>query len=84
MKNKIEDLRNILFDQLGKLQEAEDDKIDVECTRTTHMVQIAESIIDSARAENEFLQITSGTGSGFIPVDENQRRKITEGVEKKS
>jgi len=76
MKNKISDLRDILFDQLGRLQEADGEQIDVECNRSTHMVQIAETLIDSARAENEFLQITNGTGSGFIPLDSEPIKKL--------
>jgi len=82
MKNKIEDLRNHLFAQLEKLQD-EDSVLETEVQRSTAMVGIAKVIVDSARAENEFLQITQGDGSGFIPYHKDERKELPKGKEKK-
>lgn len=77
MKNKIEDLRNILFDQLVKIQEAELSDLDDEIKRASSMLSVATTIIDSSRAENEFLSVVKGTGSGFIPVN-TETKKLPE------
>lgn len=69
MKNRIEDLRNHLFAQLEKLSDCEDKDLDKEIQRSQSMINIAEVLIDSARAENDFLEITGGNGSGFIPSE---------------
>lgn len=70
MKNKIEDLRNHLFVQLERLQ---DDDLDLskEIDRAGAMVEIAAQIIDSARAETEFLRLSDPhlpNGTEFIPL----------------
>ena len=51
MKNKIEDLRNHLFAQLERLSDEEIDKekLDKEISRAASIVQVAETIIDSAK-----------------------------------
>ena len=69
MKNKIEDVRNILMAQLEKMSD-EDCNIEKETQRATTMISIAATLIDSARAETEFLKVanTDGQGSGFFPT----------------
>lgn len=64
MKNKIEDLRNHLFATLEDLRDPEK-LLDIE--RAKAIVSVAQVIVDSAKAENEFLKHTGGNGSGFIP-----------------
>lgn len=63
MKNKVEDLRNHLFEQLERLSDDENFKNPLvqerELKRTTAIVQIAASIIESARAETEFLKVAN-------------------------
>lgn len=66
MKNKIEDLRNHLFATLEDLRDKEQ-PLDIE--RAKAIATVAQVIVDSAKAENAFLEITGSTGSGFI-VDE--------------
>lgn len=71
MKNKIEDLRNHLFATLEALRD-EDAPMDIE--RAKAVASVAQVIIDSAKAENEFLKITDATtGSGFIPQAQIER-----------
>lgn len=63
MKNKIEDLRNHLFETLENLRD-KDDPMDLE--RAKAVAQVAQVIVDSAKVENEFMKITGTGGSGFI------------------
>ena len=80
MKNKIEDLRNLLFAQLEKLSE-EDCNIEQETKRAASMVQIAATIIDSGRAETEFIKATTedpNCSSGFFPIAKDQRKYFIE------
>jgi hypothetical protein len=64
VKNKIEDLRNHLFETLEDLRDKEK-PMDIE--RAKAIAGVAQVIVDSAKAENEFIKITGGEGSGFIP-----------------
>jgi hypothetical protein len=83
MKNKIEDLRNHLFAQLERLSDEEIDraKLDKEVTRAASLIQVASVIIDSARAETEFLKATSedaNDSTGFFPIAKDQRKYFIE------
>ena len=73
MKNKIEDLRNHLFATLEDLRD-EEKPLDIE--RAKAIVEVAQVIVDTAKAENTFLQITGNTGSGFIPEQPMQPRLL--------
>lgn len=67
MKNKVEDLRNHLFEQLERLSDDESFKNPLvqerEIKRTSAIVEIANAIIDSARAETEFLKVANENDS---------------------
>lgn len=79
MKNKIGDLRNELFAQLEKLGE-EDCDLDKEIKRSRAMCEIAAVMIDSGRAENEFLKIVE-TSEGVIDSEffQLESKKLTQG-----
>ena len=64
MKNKIEDLRNHLFATLEALQDT-DSPMDVD--RAQAIANVAGVIVNSAKVEMQFIRLTGGTGSGFIP-----------------
>lgn len=64
MKNKIEDLRNHLFETLEALRD-DDKPMDIDRAKT--IATVAQVIVNSAKVENEFIKATGGTGSGFIP-----------------
>lgn len=67
MKNKIEDLRNHLFETLEKLK---DEESPMDLARARAVSDVAQTIINSAKVEVEFLKATgSRLGSGFIPED---------------
>jgi hypothetical protein len=68
-KNKIEDLRNHLFAQLEKLsdEELKGDALKEEINRSEAISGLADQIIQSAKVEVRFMEITNGDGTGFIP-----------------
>lgn len=66
MKNKIDDLRNHLFATLEALQDAEK-PMDLERART--IASVAQTVINSAKVEVDFIKATGSAGSGFIPEE---------------
>jgi hypothetical protein len=68
-KNKIEDLRNHLFLQLEKLadEDLKGDALKEEINRSEAISGLADQIIQSAKVEVRFMEITNGDGTGFIP-----------------
>lgn len=66
MSFKIQDLRNELFDTLKKVKTGE-----VDITQARSVCDIASVIIESARAETEFVRMADAiSGSDFIPIAE--------------
>lgn len=72
MKNKLEDLRNHLFATLEALQDKEKP---MPLDRARAIAEVAQTLINSAKVEVEFLEVTGGTGSGFISHDETQQQR---------
>lgn len=66
MQNKIDDLRNHLFATLEALRD-KDEPMDLERAKTISTV--AQTIINSAKVECDFIELTGTKGSGFIPHD---------------
>lgn len=65
-KNKIEDLRNHLFETLEALKD-EDKPMDIK--RAKAVADVARVIVESAKVEVEFLKASGErSGSGFMPV----------------
>ena len=68
MKNKIEDLRNHLFETLEALKD-EEKPMDLDRART--IADVAQTLINSAKVEVDYLKTTGAVqGSGFL---ENHR-----------
>lgn len=70
MKNKIEDLRNHLFETLESLKD-EDKPMDLDRARA--IADVARVIVDSAKVEVEFAKVTNEAtgdfpGSTFLPA----------------
>ena len=68
MKNKIEDLRNHLFETLEALKDKAE-PMDIERAKT--IGGIAQVIVNSAKVEVDFMKATGAKGSGFIPDAES-------------
>lgn len=71
MGNSIDGLRDHLFATIEGLR---DGSITIDVA--SKIADVAVVIIDSARAENEYIQLTKSAGSGFIPLKENNLRAI--------
>lgn len=69
-KNKIDDLRNHLFETLEMLKDR-DAPMDIE--RAKAVADVARVIVDSAKVEVDFLKVTGATKStNFLPDGDEQ------------
>lgn len=65
MRNKIDDLRNHLFETLEALKD-KDEPMDLDRARA--VADVARVIVDSAKVEVDFLKVTGAVRStGFLP-----------------
>jgi hypothetical protein len=78
MQNKMDNLRNHLFETLEALKDREKP---MEIERARAIAQVAGVLVETAKVEVQFLEATGGTkGSGFITQDPpNPLRKIEGG-----
>jgi hypothetical protein len=60
MKNKIEDLRNHMFAQIEKLADCEPEEMAKEIERSKAIADLGQVIINSAKAEVDFVKATNG------------------------
>lgn len=66
-KNKIDDLRNHLFETLEALK---DDENPMDIARAQAVANVANAIIESAKVEVSFLKVTGALKStDFLPTD---------------
>lgn len=72
----IVSLRNHLFDALNRIADATEDQLEIEINKAAAIVQVSETIIKTAEVENQFIAITKGFGSGFIPVVSDKKSLI--------
>lgn len=63
-KNKIEDLRNHLFETLEALKD-KDAPMDID--RAKAVADVARVIVDSAKVEVAMIEATGAVSTGFIP-----------------
>jgi hypothetical protein len=63
-QNKIEHLRNHLFETLEALKD-EENPMDIK--RAKAIADVGRVIVDSAKVEVEFMNTIGGRGTGFIP-----------------
>lgn len=82
MKNKMVDLRNHLFATLEALQD-KDEPMDIERAKT--IAGVAQTIINSAKVEVDFLKVADGaTSNGFIDVERAPAPKRVEHSDSKA
>jgi len=71
MKNTMKDVRNHLIAQLERLGEASKDELADEIDRAKAIGQLGTVLIESAKAETQFLTAIDGAvPSGFMPTRE--------------
>jgi hypothetical protein len=69
MRNKIDDLRNHLFETLEALK---DDEKPMDLDRARAIADVAKVIVESAKVEVGFLKVTGAVrATGFIPEGED-------------
>lgn len=83
-KNKIEDLRNHLFEQLERLADDEGMKnpikLERELKRAQAISEVAQVIVNTAKAETDYLRVTGkNSETEFIPLDKAKPKQITDG-----
>ena len=64
MKNKIDDLRDHLFATLEALRDP-DKPMEIERART--IATVAQTVVNSAKVEVDYIKATGAKGSAFIP-----------------
>lgn len=75
MQNKIEDLRNHLFETIELLKAPEDDNQGMTVEKAKMICQVSERIIDSAKLEVDYIKALSDLspdvrqGTGFIQLE---------------
>jgi hypothetical protein len=73
-KNRMEDLRNHLFETLEALKD-KDDPMDLERART--VADVAKVLVDSAKVEVDFLKVTGAVKStGFLPDGDDAQTPV--------
>lgn len=70
-KNKIDDLRNHLFETLEALK---DDDKPMEIDRAKAIADVARVIVDSVKVEVDFIKATgTAKSTGFLPEEEQPK-----------
>lgn len=75
--NDITELRSHLFDTLRDLRNKEH-PIDIDRVKAVN--SIAKTVIDSAKVEVNFLRVTGGEGTGFLPDGQAAAPKLPNGA----
>lgn len=78
-KNKIEDLRNLLFETMERLIDPDDDSMDLEKAET--VASVAQVIVNSAKVEVEYVKaVGAATAAGtFFRDHDEEPKRITAG-----
>ncbi len=66
-RNKIDDLRNHLFETLEALK---DDEKPMDLDRAKAIADVARVIVESAKVEVQFIEALGSKGTGFLPEAE--------------
>ena len=75
MRNKMTDLRNHLFEQIEKIKEAQPEDLTNENEKGKAMTELAKVIVDSAKAEVDFIKVTGiEVGDSFVDNIANVKR----------
>lgn len=85
-KNKMEDLRNHLFETLERLKD--DDDLAMDIHKAEAIGKVAQTIIDSAKVEVDFLRVTgigessffSDHKKGLVDIPKQEKIKTTKAI----
>lgn len=73
-KNKIEDLRNLMFETIERLMDDDDENMDIE--KAEAIAKVGKVIVDSAKVEVNFLKQVGGIGSDFIEPSRKDQKLL--------
>lgn len=74
-RNKIEDLRNHLFEVIERLKDG-----DIELEQAKAINDVSKTLVSSAKVEVQYMKVfQSETGSGFFPTDQKELSQGKEG-----
>jgi hypothetical protein len=72
-KNKIEDLRNLMFETIERLMD-DDDGMDVQKAKA--IADVGKVIVESAKVEVDFQKAVGGIGSDFIDSSRKDQKAL--------
>ena len=83
MKNKMQDVRDLLIGQMEAIRDAEGkthEAVRIELDKGRVMSEIGKVLTDTARVEVEALKIMEGrgTGTGFLQLTEPTKPQLTQ------
>jgi len=64
--NSIDTVRGLMIDQLRALRSASPEQLQQELHRAKGVAELSQTLINSAKVEVEFLQVTNQEGSAFL------------------
>jgi len=73
-ENTVQDLRKHLFETIQALKDP-DNPMDI--GRAKAISNAAQVVVNSAKVEIDYMKLTGGDGTGFIPELEDQSKKLT-------
>lgn len=68
-KNKIEDLRNLMFETIERLMDGDHT---IETADAQAIANLGKVIVESAKVEVQFMREVGGIGTGFVPTERNE------------
>lgn len=71
-------LNDHLFDQMDRLSLATNETIDLETDKATHIIAVAEKILDAAQLKIQIMQIGKGIESQFPEIDKPDALRFLE------
>ena len=69
MKNKINDVRDIMIRTMEELLNPEEGST-MDTDKAKAIAELGKVVVDSAKAEVMFMRLNGGVGTGFFPTDE--------------
>lgn len=68
-KNKIEDLRNLMFETIERLMDGDSSMNTADAQAIANLGKV---IVETAKVEVQFMKEVGGIGTGFVPTERNE------------
>jgi hypothetical protein len=70
--NNLTTLRDHLFRQLERIEDADEVRLQIEMSKAAVLVQISDALLRTAELENQFIIANKSEGTGFISAPKKQ------------